>query len=65
MQRYEKTQGGDFPPFVTPRFFFKYRALVTFIPYGALTSWKKLEKTNGRLRDIQRQTVDRPGMWMA
>ena len=29
-----------------PRFFFKNRALSLLYPYGALTSCKKLEKTN-------------------
>ena len=31
-----------------PRFFFKNRALSLLYPYGALTSCKKLEKTNER-----------------
>ena len=31
-----------------PRFFFKNRALSLLYPYGALTSRKKLEKTNER-----------------
>ena len=40
-------QNGVFPPFVTPQdFFFKNRALSLLYPYGALTSCKKLEKTN-------------------
>ena len=37
-----------FPPFVTPRFYFKNRTLSHLYPYGALTSCKKLEKTNER-----------------
>ena len=38
-----------FSPFVTPQdFFFKNRALPRLYPYGALTSCKKLEKTNER-----------------
>ena len=36
------------PPFMTPRFFFKNRALLLLYPYGALTSCQKLEKTNGQ-----------------
>ena len=44
-QKYPKN--GGFPPFVTPqRFVFKNRALSLLYPYGALTSCKKLEKTN-------------------
>ena len=30
-----------------PGFFFKNRALSLLYPYGALTSYKKIEKTNG------------------
>ena len=37
-------QNGVFPQFVTP--FFKNRALSLLYPYGAVTSCKKLEKTN-------------------
>ena len=32
----------------SPRFFFKNWALSLLCPYGALTSCKKLEKTNGQ-----------------
>ena len=39
-------QNGVFPPFLTPKIFFKNRALSLLYPYGALTSCKKLEKTN-------------------
>ena len=51
MQRYgQKTSKiplkWGFPPFVTPKIFFKNRALSLLYPYGALTSYKKLEKTN-------------------
>ena len=37
-----------FPPISDPPqyFFFKNRALSLLYPYGALTSWKKLENTN-------------------
>ena len=45
-QKYPKN--GGFPPFVTPKIFFKNRALSFLYPYDALTSCKKLEKTNGR-----------------
>ena len=41
-------QNGGFPPFVTPKIFSKNRALSLLYPYGALTSCKKLEKTNER-----------------
>ena len=37
-------QNGVFPPFVTPKIFFKNRALSLLYTYGALTSCKKLEK---------------------
>ena len=37
-----------FPICDPPRFFFKNRALSLLYPYGALTSCKKLEKTNER-----------------
>ena len=52
MQRYgQKTskipQNWGFSPICDPpRFFFKNRALSLLYPYGALTSCKKLEKTN-------------------
>ena len=52
MQRYgQKTskmpQKWGFSPICDPpRFFFKNRALSLLYPYGALTSCKKLEKTN-------------------
>ena len=52
MQRYgQKTSKmppkWGFPPICDPpRFFFKSRALSLLYPYGALTSCKKLEKTN-------------------
>merc|ERR1719494_225858 len=50
-------KNGGFPPFVTPRFFFKNRALSLLYPYGALTSCKKLEKTNERsLRYLKTDT---------
>ena len=39
-------QNGGFPPFVTPNIFFKNRALSLLYPYGALTSCRKLEKTD-------------------
>ena len=35
-----------------PRFFFKNRALSLLYPYGALTSCKKLEKTNEQSLEI-------------
>ena len=51
MQRYgQKTskmpQKWGTPTFVTPKIFFKNRALSLLYPYGSLTSCKKLEKTN-------------------
>ena len=51
-------RNGDFPPFVTTQdFFFKNRALSLLYPYGALTSCKKLEKTNERsLRNLKTDT---------
>ena len=45
-------QNGCFPPFVTPKIFFKNRALSLLYPYGALTSCKKLEKTNEQSLEI-------------
>ena len=40
-------ENGGFSPICDPpRFFFKNRALSLLCPYGALTSCKKLEKTN-------------------
>ena len=39
-------KNGGFPPFVTPKIFFKNQALSLLYPYGALTSCKKLEKAN-------------------
>ena len=46
-------QNGVFPLFVTPKdFFSKKRALSLLYPYGALTSCKKLEKTNERSLEI-------------
>ena len=54
MQRYgQKTskippKWGFSPICDPPRFFFKNRALSLLYPYGALTSCKKLEKTNER-----------------
>ena len=39
-------QNWGFPPFVTPKDFFKNRALSLLYLYGTLTSCKKLEKTN-------------------
>ena len=41
-------KNGVFPPFVTPQDFFKNQALSLLYPDGALTSCKKLEKTNKR-----------------
>ena len=41
-------QNGYFPPFISPQDFFQNRALSLLQPYGALTSCKKLEKTNER-----------------
>ena len=48
-------QKWGFPLFVTPpRLFFKNRALTLLYTYGAVTSCKKLEKTNERsLRDLK------------
>ena len=37
-----------FSPFVTPKIFFKNRALSLLYPYGILTSRKNLEKSNER-----------------
>ena len=37
-----------FPSFVTPKIFFKNRALLLLYPYDALTSCKKNRKTNER-----------------
>ena len=54
MQRYgQKTskippKWGFSPICDPPRFFFKNQALSLLYPYGALTSCKKLEKTNER-----------------
>ena len=54
MQRYgQKTSNippkwGFCPICDPPRFFFKNRAPSLLYPYGALTSCKKLEKTNER-----------------
>ena len=40
------TQKCEFSPICDPpRFFFKNRALSLLYPYGALTSYKKLEKS--------------------
>ena len=39
---------GGFPQFVTPKIIFKNLALSLLYPYCALTSCKKLEKTNVR-----------------
>ena len=39
-------QNGFFPPFGTPQDFFHKSGSVTFVPLCALTSCKKLEKTN-------------------
>ena len=39
---------GGYPICAHPRFFFKNWALSLLYPYGALTSFKKLEKTNER-----------------
>ena len=39
-------KNGLFPPFVTPKVFFSKIRLSLLYPYGALTSCKKLEKTN-------------------
>ena len=50
-------KNGGFPPFVTPKIFFKYRTLSLLYPYGALTSYEKLEKTNERhLRYLKTDT---------
>ena len=43
-QKYPKN--GGFPPFMTPKIFFKNRALSLLYPYGALTSCETLEKNN-------------------
>ena len=50
-----------FSPFLTPRFFFKNRALSLLYPYGALTSGKKIRKTNEQfLRHVKmNQGTDR------
>ena len=63
MQRYgQKTSNlppkmGFSPICDTLRFFFKNRALSLLNPYGALTSCKKLEKTNERsLRYLKTDT---------
>ena len=42
----KKHQNGVFPPFVASQDFFQNRTLSLLYPYGALTSCKKLEKTN-------------------
>ena len=48
---------GVYPICDPPRFFFKNRALSLLYPYGALTSCKKLEKTNERsLRYLKTDT---------
>ena len=45
-KKYQKCpQNGFFPPFATPKIFFKNRALSLLYPYGVLTSCKKLEKS--------------------
>ena len=72
MQRYgQKTskmpQKWGFSPICDPQDFFKNLALSLLYPYGFLTSYKKLEKTNGRqTKDGPRtdhwQTTDRPQM---
>ena len=50
-------QKWGFPTLVTLRDFFKNRALSLLYPYGALTSCKKLEKTNERsLRYLKTDT---------
>ena len=50
-QKYPKN--GGFPPFVTPQDFFSKIGLCHFCTlYGALTSCKKLEKTNERSLEI-------------
>ena len=47
-------KNGSFPPFVTPQDFFQNRALSLLYFYGALTSCKKLEKTNERSLEISK-----------
>ena len=49
-QKCPKNKG--LPLFVTPKIFSKNRALTLLYPYGALTSCKKLEKTNERSPEI-------------
>ena len=56
-QKYPKN--GGFPPFVTPQdFFLKNWALSLLYPFGALTSCKEVEKTNGR--SLRYLKMDRP-----
>ena len=54
-QKYPKN--GGFPPFATPKIFFKNWALSLLYHYGALTSCKKVEKTNEQsLRYLKKDT---------
>ena len=54
MQRYGQKypQNGFSPICDPPSFFFKNRALSLLYPYGALTSCKKLEKTDETVSEI-------------
>ena len=69
MQRYgQKTSKIPpkwwFSPFVNPKFIFKNRALSLLHPYDALTSCKKLDKTNGqslRYSKMDGPTIDDRG----
>ena len=43
----KRPQNGVFPPFMTPKIFFKNQALSLLHPYGTLTSYKTRQVYNG------------------
>ena len=49
----------DFPPFVNPKDFFQSQALSLLCPCGAITLWKKLEKSNRRYRRYLKTDIGR------
>ena len=59
-KKHQRCPKNVFSPFVTPKIFLKHLTLSFWYPYGALTSYKKLEKTNRQslkyLKADQKQT---------
>ena len=47
-KKHQEMSPNGFSPFMTPKHFFKNKALSLLYPYGDIDSCKQLEKTNGQ-----------------